>query len=135
MGDFEEFESGQKISEADMRKLKNLPAEKTEYEKRKGKVVEKVKTFIGIRKPEDAVPDIPEEFDEFDDEFDEDIEEKKKRQLSLGDMQGAEEEVRQRQMLEWREKTDPAPENPFEMDNKLLEISATMSKKSLSLYS
>jgi len=44
-------------------------------------------------------------------------------------MQLAEEEVQQRQMIEYKEKIQTSPESQSELDNKLLTISASLSKK------
>ena len=104
---------------------KTVPGEmnKQDFLKKYGRKVKINTVAKAVKKQE--IPDdleLPEEYGP-----DEEYEESPSGQLSMADMRQAEQEIVQRQLIEYKETTEPTPESQAEMDNKLLQVAARMS--------
>jgi len=101
---------------------------KEEFERRHGKKQEpKSKAKAVIKKlftKKAQEPVFPEELD-----IPDDVEEAPLGPQTMEGMKKAEEEVRQRQIIEWKESRQPLPESQPELDYKLLSIEARLAKK------
>ena len=119
MGDFEESTSG-KISKQDFLKKYGRKIELNTVAKATGQAKPKPKLVKKVELPEEF--EVPEEYED-----PEGWDVKGVSPEAAEDMRLAEREVTQRQVIEYKEQTEPTPESQAEMDNKLLQVAARMS--------